>query len=1037
MNVQSAKERLGNKFANVVELSPGVLRSVRREGGSSVAAYVFDFNDKLSETAARLTSYLDDVLGRSYFDEGSPPDLRWNHYLYFVVRKESSNGDDFKTAKRTVEADKSYARKYVIYEDDFDRALNDLDTVATAGAEVSTGDVMQVWATKLEAAGLDSVLDTERAVADVVRVVATTTPKKTVRKLKTSGEASGRLLAASALLSVDLTAFRPYPSRRQFGRLGKANLIVGANGVGKTSLLEGIEYLYCGANRRSTVEEEGEVTATLSGAGTVRTTSAQAVSDFKTRQRLWYGTNDTSRRNTLPNQFARFNFLNTDAAAELALRRDEEGAGPQGNADSLADLLSGHEATLLWRRIEAVHRAVEDERRAKESERSVAAAERRSREAELKSLAAAPTQSDAAFEVLAKDLARVGWRMAISGKEHVSPGLVDDLSETASRLGVAKQVDWAEQSVNGTWLKGQMESITDALEALRQLHRTLQGEERKRQSIQRRLAEETNRRNALASIDPESVTSLLEHVGALERVASERSSMARVSATLATDRTVEVDAEWLDRPLGVAASTVVEKLATSRSESSALQGQLRDLTANQSRLQEVLLQLRVLAKRSIEHLHSDEACPVCGTQFKAGELVERIDSMTSGQSESQALDTKRRLDESLAKQKLLEATAARLDQLVRFADAARVNSGAVTVAESMRQLAAFLERQRALSALEQAHRQAVEAFGRAGLTVARLWQLCAPDTPPAQDLNDLPTISSALAHADELTTVLKRELLGVDSVVSELLSAAEQQLTKVGLDSGLPLASAVEQLQSRRSLLLQMGDAYAEASRVAAVAPSTDIRMWLSSLEAAVLSAKTVLALVQAEVANADRKRALENQVAQLNSKLARLGEVVERLARASGALSDIAKNHSLEQATKAAVEATHRVADIIFGRIHAPSEYRVTTDTKAPLARRDGDTPVALNQVSTGQRAAYALSMFLAMNAQVRSGPQVILLDDPISHIDDLNALSFLDYLRNLVLQSNRQVFFATADEKVAGLFAHKFGFLGDAFRTFELSRA
>lgn len=66
----------------------------------------------------------------------------------------------------------------------------------------------------------------------------------------------------------------------------------------------------------------------------------------------------------------------------------------------------------------------------------------------------------------------------------------------------------------------------------------------------------------------------------------------------------------------------------------------------------------------------------------------------------------------------------------------------------------------------------------------------------------------------------------------------------------------------------------------------------------------------------------------------------------------------------------------------------------------------------------------------------KVILLDDPISLFDDPNALSFLDYLRNLVMKSDRQVFFATADEKIAGLFVHKFGFLGEEFQTIELAR-
>lgn len=62
--------------------------------------------------------------------------------------------------------------------------------------------------------------------------------------------------------------------------------------------------------------------------------------------------------------------------------------------------------------------------------------------------------------------------------------------------------------------------------------------------------------------------------------------------------------------------------------------------------------------------------------------------------------------------------------------------------------------------------------------------------------------------------------------------------------------------------------------------------------------------------------------------------------------------------------------------------------------------------------------------------------MDDSISQIDDLNALPFLDYLRNLVMKSERQVFFATADEKIAGLFVHKFGFLGEEIQTIELAR-
>lgn len=911
MNLQRARERLGNKFANVVDLSTGVLRSVRRHGETAVAAYVFDLNDRLPETAAHLTTYLDDVLGRTYFDESAPSDLRWNHYLFFVVGKDAGANDDFESAKRKVEADRSYARKYVIYEDEFDRVLNDIDSVAVADSEAATGDVMQVWATKLEAAGLESVLDTGRTVADIVRVASSTTPKQTVRKLKSSGADAGRLLVSSAVASVDLASFREYPKRKEFDRLGRANLIVGANGVGKTSLLEGIEFLFCGANRRSTINGACKVAATLVSGADVSTSSSQALSDFKTRQRIWYGTSDTSRRNTLPNQFARFNFLNTDAAAELALRGEDEDAGAKGNADSLADLLSGHEATLIWRRIEAVYRAVEEERRTRDSERSIAVAERRAKETELKSLTAAPKQSDAAFEVLAKDLARIGWRKPVSVKAQVSSQLVDDLSELASRLGVIRQVDWGEQAVTAGWLGHQAEMLGAAQEELRQTRRQMQANERKRQTLQTRLSAETSRRNELASIDRGAAASLLQQVRALRLVEAELTASASARAVLPNDGLLNIDVEWADLSVAAAVSALSARLATSRFEVATLQRSLTEVTANQTRLQDVLTQLRALARQSLTHLHSDEACPVCGTGFKAGELVARMESLAAGQSESQAIDIKRRLDVSLANQKALSESTVQLEHLAQFVDATQRIATTTTVAEALQASRAFMERQESLTTQQRTLRQAIESYQRSGLSAARLRQLCGLDSSAPQEPDELPDVALTLMRTNEIIQSLQQELAGLDAGISEQRSSIAQQLARAGIDDTVPLGAAVELIQSRRSLTSLLSEACSAVAEFATIASSTDIRAWHGSLESALLSAKSVLASVQSEASKADRKKALEQQIEQLSGRLTRLAKVLDRLVKAFNALRDIFENDSLEKATKAAVEATHRVADM------------------------------------------------------------------------------------------------------------------------------
>jgi exonuclease SbcC len=86
------------------------------------------------------------------------------------------------------------------------------------------------------------------------------------------------------------------------------------------------------------------------------------------------------------------------------------------------------------------------------------------------------------------------------------------------------------------------------------------------------------------------------------------------------------------------------------------------------------------------------------------------------------------------------------------------------------------------------------------------------------------------------------------------------------------------------------------------------------------------------------------------------------------------------------------------------------------------------------------ALSIFLALNKKLNNGPNLILMDDPTSYVDDLNVLSFLDYMREMVIDDDRQVFFATANKKLAGLFEKKLSFLNiendNDFEVFNFER-
>lgn len=163
----------------------------------------------------------------------------------------------------------------------------------------------------------------------------------------------------------------------------------------------------------------------------------------------------------------------------------------------------------------------------------------------------------------------------------------------------------------------------------------------------------------------------------------------------------------------------------------------------------------------------------------------------------------------------------------------------------------------------------------------------------------------------------------------------------------------------------------------------------------------------------------------------------IKRLTEAQVTLEKLQKDYSLTQAMEAVLRHNRVGIETIFSRLHAPAEFRGLGSNWTTLVRKDDDSEAKLSEISTGQRAAFALSLFLAQNAQLTVAPPVVLIDDPIAHVDDLNALSFLDYLREMVLKGGRQIFFATANNKLATLFERKFDFLGaEGFRRFDLRR-
>lgn len=1037
MNFRAVREKIGQKLSDVSEVTTGVLRGVRQRGQQDFAAYVFDLNNQLPTTVGNLSNYLDDVIGRAYFNEKASSDLRWNNYLYFVVGRELTLDPTFIATKRNVEADRSYARKYVVFEDEVDRILDELDTVAAVEESASTTDAIQVWAGRLSSIGLDDVLDGDRPIADVIRSISSGTAKQSIRARKTSGLVESQQLVSAHLASIDLTGFRQYPRRKKVEGLGKVNLLFGSNGVGKTSFLESLEFLFCGANRRSRSPVSSTVAGLLSSGVGVQTSGQQPLSDFKTRQRLWYGSDDPGRQNNLPNQFARFSFLNTDAAAELSLFGDDAKAGASNNVDSLADLLSGHEATLIWRRIVSVQKAVREEIRAKRSERAVAVSDQKSNELEIRTIEAIPGQADAAFAVFSKDLQRIGWHALPLNRQAVSVQLEETLSELTSQLGVIRQLDWLQEDLTETSITakaGAMQPVLDALQGELALIKV--NEQRGRVLMQQQKAAE-ERMSSLANIAPEVVEDLLQLPQRLEEINEELGRNAKAFSALPTIETpAGWEAAWGVKSVIEAYNESAMMLSALQNEISQSQRRLTALTATQSQLQTAMAQLRDWAHKAIQHRHSDANCPLCGTEFGPGELLRQIDSVEPALSKVESTELKRQIDQLNTQQERTGKDTDWLEQLIKFASVALEKPATVSVSNAVHAATPLAARQKELCDSRQSIQARVDGYSRTGLSLDQVRDLCAPIGGDTQQESNLLDLAEARRRIEAFLLQVRKELSVIEEEVARINAQAIQHLALVAIGEEQPLATGIDLTRIRLKHIQRAIAVCGKVRQYVDVQPSNDLSALHDSMEDAVLGAKAVLSAIGKDASAETRLKTVQEQQAQLETRLTRLSVTLERLAGAQKVLDDVIENHSLEAATTAVIAATHKVADRIFSRIHSPAEFQVTANANTPLTRKDDNVAVRLNEISTGQRAAYALSMFLAMNAQVKDGPKVILLDDPISHIDELNALSFLDYLRNLVLKSDRQLFFATADEKIAGLFGHKFGFLGNDFRIIELAR-
>jgi exonuclease SbcC len=1024
LNLAQLRERVAARFPHVEQVDDSVIRFTRDAGKEPFAVYYFDIAQDLPQTQETLTKYQDRVIGTHYFE--GKTSLQWSNYLYFVTSGERLASSEVRRAKELIERDRSYARKFVITEEELDSVLAP-PVIAPADAGPRT-NILSLWIDHLVEAGLETAILSNDDLPRRLALIESSSPEAGA-KPKSPGR-SVQVSAAQSIRSLELRAFRRFPLRRSY-EFGAVNLIFGPNGSGKTSLLEAIELFYCGRNKRNpTPPGAYELVVGLDDGRTEKATGSRDLQVFRDRNLTWYGQAEV-KTNNLYLSFAQFNFLDTDAAVHLAESSSSR------IEDDLSKLLVGQEASKTWRDIERVHEALDEKLKDLRPLEVRITEELATLENQLKAASGMKQESDSIRTRLDEMIHRLGWSGSQDEKQGIAGKIVEALSELVPLAQQAAALNWTEAPVS---IDGLVKYCREAKITGEKVEPDLARLEELRKN-QKRLTDAIE--SAHKALDLAEEAKRLIDAGVTKQTEDRGKAQSVVATYSGWLAGIDADALRVLSPADLDMNMeVCQKAATSKhSTAEALRraGKIKyaDFTKLRDQSLSLAQELREVAAKILESSMKPDECPLCHTQFGPGDLAKHMNVGVDQQAEAlgQTLLNQMREQEAAVRDATSVETAAA--SLKKFCERASLPSD-ITIRS-------------ALDKVEDARRtlaQATDQLGALnkdllmlesqGLSMGKMEEVSARLRELGFPLAELsPEATERLISTITQTSVSSSQTLEAERIqVAALQQALEASLGSAG--SGIrDLQAAVSQLKERLAatdILREKLDKFSSSFPWSGTRPLAELVVEADSLRK--VAGELQAALGREKQAQASYAESIKRQES-LKGELGKLSPRIKRLSQAHASLGSLRKEYSLEKAMDSALQQNRVAVESIFSRIHSPAEFRGLGSTWTKLVRKTDDIEAKLTEISAGQRAAFALSVFLAQNAQLTVAPPVILIDDPIAHVDDLNSLSFLDYLRELALTGRRQIYFATANDKLATLFERKFDFLGEErFRRFDLRR-
>lgn len=1017
-NIELIKAEIISHFTEVSSPSEGMFRAAKKREDDVYQVHYIDITQRVLKPDFDLDDYQRKLLLKDFYSvEGA---LQWNFYLHFIVEEDKLDVSELENIRHRVETDKKLARKYVSSYDEFKQYLNPL----THETE-NPVDLIDQWEGLLET-GLGDVLDENVPITSILKSYFHSLKQKKSSRKSRRNEVQPFL----PIQKLDLVKYRKFPLVRSF-HFGMVNLISGPNAVGKTSLLEALELVVCGKTMRNPDSLEDFLFRMKShGADVIQEVTRENEVEYRSRDHYWYGRNNYVRGNELHNSFSRFNFFDADAAVRFSERIDEGG----GISKALTQVVFGPDADKVYERIEKLKVSFETHKKtlSKSLNDEKDIRKRIALELDSKSKADAEKVSQEAIKKALKSCC-----VKLDSFE------AHDLEEFMSQIGHSSVFLSSWKSANQRFNVSSYASFGPILAELKEVVKKVQDAE---SEVAKLIEQEAQ--GKLSKINLEHEVKLLERLkaymisGAIE-IPKVELNVAILSGQIESfEKAVRsyklFNTESLDPDISIsdAKGKCKEALVTLKKAEDLNTQLLAQYKTTINQVDILIKEVRLKGCELVKRVPEIDECPLCGTVLKPEKLANRIVTGTSVPYTSGSVDQYIHSSSKLSEQReIIEEQLKNITVLDEALNCLKkpqlFNLNIIDIIKYFDKLSVEITNSKTKYSLL---KQKLEQNVNDGYSLEELNEIY-KQLEINKDCQDF--LENGLDAHIELTRgfISDQE----NNIIAFKHHIEEKKTEILKLKSGCKAVSDVDN-QSIAELLIELERLYFDVNNVSKILELYDEDN-ISSVDSRIVQAKELISSYLRSLAEQKSVQDLSDKLEITASNINNINDNVKKANTAIAILNKITQEKSPEIFLTQFLEKYSELISSIFNQIHSPREFEgvVFSDKELFVKRRTSGEKAPLSELSTGQRTALVLSVFLSMNKVIKNGPPLLIFDDPVTYVDDLNVLSFLDYLQRLSLEETRQIFFATANQRISSIFEKKFEFLKtdpNGFKEIRLSR-